>query len=167
MVKKSLWMFAVSSLLGLPLAALADTTGTVTVRPFGPAPALGLPVLIVLAVALGGIVAYRLRHHVVPRAVVGLLLAGFIGAAGIAYAVQIITVSNEDCAHVTTKTYDSSFSGELKNGCTTSIEVVEVDPCAPAPLDVLPDETGSGLTVSCEKGVVLDPGKSCGLPTCM
>jgi hypothetical protein len=96
-----------------PLAAFAQVVGSVTTEPVGqPAPALAIPMLVALAIALIGLGAYSLRARS-GRAVAGLaLIAGLSLLAGLSYANGSVVIEGADCNTRTIHTYFSS-SAEL------------------------------------------------------
>lgn len=158
-----------------PLAVWAQvtTSGSVTTGPLrAPAPAFGMPLIVMLAVALGGVALYRLRRTV-GAPLVGLIVAATV-LAGLGYAMlppQPITISGADCTKVTVNGFDPSAEPTtLMSACPNPIEILDIQfSCAPP--DVFPnsDTNASGavdMLPLCKKGQVLANGDACELPTC-
>lgn len=150
---------ALATLVG-PLAAVAHAlfTGSVTTVPYVSAPAIGMPLLALLAVALAGGGAYLLR-----RAGRGAIAkVGFVAAltalAGLAYAngTGLITIAGAQCGMQAVNEFDPSTAHTLVSNCPNPIQIVSIqwnceDPAGPAP---------------CSEGQVLNNGDSCSLPIC-
>jgi Pretoxin HINT domain len=147
-----------------PLAAVAQLvpTGSVTTAPLGAAaPAMGMPLLALLAVVLAGGGAYLLR-----RAARGAIAkVGFVAAltalAGLGYAFIpsgiTITIDGAECGMQTVHPFNPLNENTLVSHCPNRIQIISIqgsctfDPSGPGP---------------CSVGQVLADGDSCMLPTC-
>ncbi len=140
-----------------PVAFGQGLPGSVTTAPFGVgAPALALPLLCVLVVALVALGAYRLRRGGVG-ATVALVVVAMTVLATIAYAVIDITISGADCLKSTTNTY---FGDPLLiSECPNPIRITDLQ-CSTSTLPNVPSFTG------CTLGQTLNNGDSCVLPFC-
>ena len=153
---------AVGTLVGpLAVVAHADLFGTVTTAPVGmPAPAMGMPLLVLLAVLLAGAGAYLLRRTgggVIAKVAV---VAALAALAGLAYANggmgTIYTVAGPDCGIAKTFTFDPLGPNELLSNCPNPIRIIAIQ------LDCnAPDPPGE-----CTVGQVLSNGQFCTLPEC-
>ena len=151
--------------LGVPLAAVAQAPGgTVTTSPFGgaAAPAMGMPLLALLAVVLAGGGAYLLR-----RAAGGAVAkVGFVAAltalAGVGYAFIFIgitiTVEGAQCRIRAVQVFDPTADNTLVSHCPNQIQIVSIQ-VVPCP--------GFDPPGSCSVGQVLADGDACTLPTCV
>jgi len=147
--------------LGGPLAAVAhaEFIGTVTTAPVGvAAPAMGMPLLALLAALLAGGGACLLRRTR-GRA---LAKVGFVAAltalAGLAYAngSTVITIKDAQCGMQAVNPFDPSIPFTLLSNCPNAIRIISIqfnceDPAGPAP---------------CSEGQILTNGQSCTLPLC-
>lgn len=143
-----------------PLAAVAHAfvTGTVTTAPVAAAaPAIGVPMLVVVVVLLAAVGGYGLRRtHGGVIAKIGFAVALSV-AAGLAYATNAgIIIEGADCGMTAAHQYDGSMTHPLVNSCPNAIRIVSID------LDCILDPPPS----PCSEGLVLAPGASCGLPFC-
>jgi hypothetical protein len=162
-------------LLVAPLAALAQPeTGAVTTSPLPQqAPALGMPLLAILAVALTAITVYRLRRAAAGR-IVGLgLVAAMTVLAGIGYAVmQTITITGADCAKQTVSPF-FPLEGEtlLTSECPNLIRIVDIQDSCDGSVVSPNAETGMGSAANdvaeCSIGQILANGNTCALPGCL
>jgi len=155
-----------------PLAALAQgPVNTVTTGPVSPAPALGMPVLAALAVALAGFALYRLRRRAGGRVVAFGVIAAMIAAAGVSYAgsmtmINKIMISGAECMMRTTNTYDQSPTN-LMSQCPNLIQILDIRfGCT--------DQTGTNgpspqvpSLPLCRIGDTLADGAECRLPICV
>jgi len=156
---------AVAALV-VPLPALAQgAVNLVTTGPIQQAPALGMPLLFLLAVALAGLAMYRLRHGVPSR----IMAVGFVVAmtvlAGLGYAMMpTITISGGDCMRRTTNPYDLFEHTYLMSACPNMIRILEIQfGCTPSQ----PSPGSQSLAIpECEVGQTLANGDECMLPTC-
>ena len=158
-LRRVLQIAVVSAALVSPLAAFAETSGSVTTSPLGPAaPALAMPMLIALAMALIGLGAYRLRSRSTGAAAGFALVAALGLLAGLAYADGTIIVQGTECNMETTQPYLSSAVQTLVSLCPNPIRIVAIDPgCG------TPDPPVSHCTV----GQILSNGEDCVLPSCL
>ena len=146
-----------------PLAAIAQVPNDyVTTAPLAAsAPVMGIPLLLLLAVALAGIAAYRLRRTA-GRAIAAL---GFVAVltvlAGLGYATTVmtmLTVQGAQCGMPTSQTFNPMGATTLVSHCPNPIRIVTIH-----------------LETSCMFSMVLDPcqmnqvltdNESCSLPGC-
>ena len=173
MRRRSIHVAAAFGVLGVPLPAWADPTGSVTTGPIQQAPALGIPVLVLLAVALTAITVYRLRRTG-GRRMVGLgLVATVTLLAGIGHAIiPIITITGMDCAKQTVSVFDP-LAGEtlLTSDCPNPIRIVDIQVSCNEKVVAPGAQTGIGGAandvVECSIGQVLANGNTCSLPGCL
>jgi len=159
--------------LSVPLSALAQVTGTgsVTTSPLSPAPALGMPLLLFLAVALAGVTMYRLRR-VVTGPIVGLVLVAAVTAlAGLGYALSMTTtipISGADCMKRTTNAFNPAGSpANLMSNCSNMIQILDLQvSCIVAPRGTCPDAPADPAP-DCRLGQTLANGDVCRLPSCI
>ncbi|MFI5399147.1 MAG: hypothetical protein ACHQ9S_26755 [Candidatus Binatia bacterium] len=161
-LRRSLQVAVAAAVLVSPLAAFAQVLGSVTTDRVGqPAPALMMPMLVALAIALIGLGAYSLRARS-GRAVAGFaLVAGLSLLAGLSYANGSVVIQGADCNTRTTHTYPSSFAETLTSLCPNLIRIVAID-CNGAPGAVFGDPLPS-----CTVGQTLTNGEACSLPICL
>ena len=154
MIRRAIPAAAVLAMLISPLTAHAVFMGTVTTEPAQQAPALTLPLIAVLAIALAAIAAYRLRA---AGTFVGLiLLAAVTGLAGIGYATLGLTVSGGECGKKITQPF---LQGQtLTNECPTGILILAIN------LDCNGDPPAPSNP--CRVGETLASGQTCTLPHC-
>lgn len=151
--------------LAAPAAAFAQPTGSVITGPLAVgAPALGWPVLVVLAVALaaGAIVMLRVpRSAARVAAALALVLAAGAGRA----AVLSVIISGDECHRITQETYSPLTEALLENQCNNSIRVIDLQlDC----LDGGSEEANQAAPVpACEVGLILASGDLCELPICL
>ena len=90
--------FLAAAALVSPLTAFAQVVGSVTAdQAAQPAPALAMPMLVALAIALIGFGAYSLRARS-ARTVAGFaLVAGLSLLAGLSYANGSVVIEGADC----------------------------------------------------------------------
>ena len=164
----SIRIAALSGVLGAPLAAWADPSGSVTTEPIQQAPALAMPVLVLLAVALTAITMYRLRHTRGGRiAGVGLIV---VVLAGIGYAgLPTITIMDADCAKQTVSVFNPLDEETLlTSDCTNRLRVTDIQ--KNCELGVVSPDTGGAPVVDefaeCFVGEVLAHGDTCALLGC-
>ncbi len=141
-----------------PAAFGQGLPGSVTTAPFGVgAPALALPLLCVLMLALALLGAYRLRRGGAGGTVALVVVAATM-LATIGYAVIDITISGPDCLKPTTNMYE----GEplLKSECQNPIRITALQ-CATTP--ARPDVPSFP---ECTLGQTLNNGDMCVLPFC-
>ena len=157
-LRRVLQVAVVLAALVSPLAAFALTMGSVTTAPLGSAaPALAMPMLIALAMALIGFGAYRLRRRS-AEAVARFALVAVLGLlAGLAYADGTITIQGTDCNMETTQPYLSSAVQTLVSLCPNPIRIVAIDPGC---------ETPDPPVSHCTVGQSLSNGQDCILPSC-
>ncbi len=163
MHRRSIHAAAALTTLVAPLAALAQgPTGTVTTDPAHQAPALGMPLLVVLVIAIAGFAMYRLRRPAV-RPIVGLILfAGVAMLAGLGYAGFVgVTISGGECTQRTVSPFEAVISAELMSQCPNPIQIVAIDLSCPGPFAPTPPNVPD-----CSIGQVLFNGDKCSLPAC-
>lgn len=151
-----------------PLAAFAQitTTGTVTTAPVGqPAPALAMPMLIALGIALIGFGAYSVRTRS-AKAVTGFaVVAGLSLLVGLGYATDGVVIQGADCNTQTMHSYDSTYgTSPLTSLCPNLIQIVAIDACSSIERDVLGDPPPA--PPFCRVGKILTNGEVCTLPGC-
>ncbi len=154
---------AVASLVA-PLTAFAQVrTGTVTTDPVRQAPALGMPLLVVLVVAIAGFAMYRLRRPSM-KPIVGLVLFAAVAMlAGSSDAGTGVTISGAECTQRTVSPFPAFLSVQLMSQCPNPIQIVAIDlscgqPGAPnTDVPIVPD---------CTLNQILSNGDRCTLPSC-
>jgi hypothetical protein len=166
MLRRSLPVTAALATFVAPLAALADPTGTVTTDPVHLAPTLGLPLLVVLAIALAGITVFRLRRAAVGPIAAVVLVAGVIALAGLAYAINTIVISGADCMRQTVSVFDPGGSTALRSDCpNNSIRIIDIQTSCGGVNHLSTAPTGITTFAPCEIGLTLAHGDECELPT--
>jgi apolipoprotein N-acyltransferase len=155
-----------------PLAALAQFPGTVITSPLGAAaPAVGMPMLVLLALALSVGAVYVLRRKAASTTARLALVAAAIIVASIAYAtipMPSVVVSGEQCAMRTTQTWNAATPTELDNQCSNALLIEAI-------ATQCPEEDGTMGTAggkvdalpSCVPGQTLAAGAACDLPVCL
>ncbi len=151
--------------IAAPVPTVAQPVNTVTVEPVAAgAPVLGWPGLAVLVLVLtvGAVLILRRSDRSAARAVglVTLLLTAAVAYAG----VSNVTISDDECHHVTQKSYPQFDSPDLENQCPNPIRIVDLQLDCDASKITAPAPDGSGR--ACEIGLIILPGSSCQLPTC-
>ncbi|HVO25988.1 MAG TPA: hypothetical protein VMW56_20405 [Candidatus Margulisiibacteriota bacterium] len=160
-LRGSLYLSTVVATLVTPFAASA---GTVTTVPLGAAaPALGLPMLGLLAVALSVGAVHVLRRKAASATAKLAVVAVVISLAGAAYApIPTVVVSNEQCTVRTTQMWDSSNPAVLENRCSNDLVIEAIMACEPG--------LGSAAVVDelpvCVVGQILAADGACDLPVC-
>jgi hypothetical protein len=151
----------VSVALVSPLAGFAQVAGSVTTDPIRLAPALAMPMLVVLAIALIGFGVHTLRTRSAKTLAGVALVAGLSLLAGFSYATNGgIFVQGPQCDTQTTQPYPSLYGETLTSLCPNPIRIVALDACGVESQvfgDALPD---------CTVGEVLTNGQGCYLPIC-
>ena len=147
------------------IPALAQPENTVTVGPVAAgAPALGLPGLgvLVLALTVGAVLILRRSDRSAARAVglVTLLLTAALAYAG----VSNVIISDDECHHVTQKSYPQLENPDLENQCPNPIRIIDLQLNCDSAKTVAPVPDGAGP--ACKIGLIIPPGSSCQLPTC-
>jgi hypothetical protein len=148
-----------------PVPTFAQPANTVTVEPVvSGAPLLGWPGLgvLVLALTVGAVLILRRSDRSSARAVglVTLLLTAAVAYAG----VSNVTISDDECHHVTQKSYPQFDSPDLENQCANPIRIIDLQLNCDASKITAPVPDGAGR--ACEIGSIIPPGSSCQLPTC-
>jgi hypothetical protein len=164
-LRRSLAVAAAAAATSAPVAVCAQVMGSVTTDPVGaPAPALTMPVLIALGIALIGAGAYLIRTRS-AAAVSGLvLLAGLSLLAAAAYAiVEGVVIQGAECDAETTHTYPSAPGVTLTSMCPNQIRIVAINRCAVVTMAPVSPSDGSSL---CVVGEILSYGQDCLLPQC-
>jgi len=162
-LRESLFVATVVTTLLTPLAALA---GTITTSPLGAAaPAIGMPMLVLLALVLSVGAVYVLRRKAASATARLAGMAAVIIVAGIAYATTNVVVSGAQCTMRTTQMWNAIYPKMLENQCSNALLLEVIDPdcnfltgSAGAPLDSFP---------SCVMGQTLAAGAICHLPICV
>jgi hypothetical protein len=163
--RRSIHAAAAFGALLVPFVASAQPpTASVTTAPVGQAaPALTMPLIVMIAVALTGFAMYRLRRSV-GRAITGLVLVASVTAvAGLGYAIMpLITIEGANCTQETVSIFDPlNEPTELMSNCTNRIQIVDIrvlcDGKDSAP-ESLPD---------CRIGQTLGFHEACNLPFCV
>jgi len=165
-VRGWLYVGTVVATLLTPLAAVAQAIGSLTTAPLSAAPAVGMPQLVGIALALG-VGAMSVLRRKAARATIKLAVVGAaIMLAGIAYAVvplPSVPVSGNQCGMQTTQTWASAVPTTLDNQCPNALLIVAIDACgerdtASAEFNTLP---------TCVVGQTLAAGTACDLPMCV
>jgi hypothetical protein len=149
-----------------PSAAFAQPSGVVVTGPLAVgAPALGWPVLAVLALALATGALLMLRR--VPQsgaraiAVLGLVLAAASGRA----AVLSVIIEGDECNRVNQETYSPTREILLQNQCANSVRILDLElDCSE--FDRAQQGSEAAPPPPCEVGLIIPAGDSCALPTC-
>ena len=164
-LRRSIPVAAVLATLTGPHAAFAQLpSGTVTTGPASAAPALTMPLIFLLAVALAGFAVYRM-----PRAtagtVTGLVLAAAVLVAGLGYAKPAtIMITGSDCAKLTTNTFGASgASAMLMSDCQNVIRILDIQLMC---TERSRNESSLPFLELCRVGQTLAKGESCALPIC-
>jgi len=159
------------AVLVAPLAAVAQPpTGSVTTVPINNAPALGMSLCVVLALALAGIGIYRLRRPVGSRIAAFGLVAAITVLAGLGYAAapSTITISGADCAKQTVSFFDPRLGATMVSNCTNRIQILDIQAsCDGTEVNAATDINGATNLVGCTVGLILADGESCKLPICI
>jgi hypothetical protein len=168
MLRRSLPVTAALATLVAPFAALAQATGSVTTDPVRLAPALGLPLIVLLAVLLAGVAVFRLRRATAGPIARIALIATVTVLAGVGYAtLTTITISGVDCTKQTVHLYDPTGSPvTLMNDCVTPITIDDITTsCIAGPISPSSPTEPTRLP-PCEVGQTLPSGADCSLPNC-
>ena len=161
---------ALATLVAPLTAAAQGMMGSVTTAPVGqPAPALGMPLLFLLAVVLAGVGVYRMRISA-PSSIAMVVLAGVIAVAGLGYADgTALVIRDANCMMRKTATFPLNSFSHLMSECSNPIMIVALDytcasgdvaantVCPSGIVDMLP---------TCQVGQVLALNESCELPNC-
>ena len=158
-IRGSLFVGTVVATFLTPLAALA--AGTVTTSPFGAAaPAVGMPMLVLLALALSFGAMYVLRRKAANATVRLAVVATAALLAGIAYATMpSVMVSGDQCRMRTTQTWDSGYATMLENQCSNTLLIEAIDPGC--------DHLDAPSLPACVPGQPLAADTACYLPECI
>lgn len=169
--RRSIHVAAAVGMVVAPFAAWADPSGSVTTTPIHDTPALGMPVLVLLAVALTVITVYRLQRSAGGR-IVGLgLVAAVTLLAGLVYAfIPTITISGADCTKQTVSVFDPLDEETLlTSNCPNQIQITDIRLVCDQNV-VLPNAGGGSAGVDefaeCFIGEVLANGNTCALLGC-
>jgi len=150
-------------IFGSPIAALAVPIGSVTTSPFGSAPVLALPLLLLLAIVLAGITIFRLRRRGAAPVAIVAVGAALLVMAGVTYAtVPIIVLSDVACNARVTNSYTPTTLTEVTNHCINPVKIVDIT----FSCNALPDTVTGEIPSLCEIGQTLNPGSTCRLPEC-
>lgn len=160
MRRRAIPVAAVVATFVLPLAAFAQSpTGSVTTDPVqSPAPALSVPLMLLLAVGLSAVAVYKLRRTA-ARSIVVVLVAAVTVLGGLSYAfLPGIDISGADCLkHKTNIFYPFIGFTPLTSDCQQPIRITDITlPCTDIPAPSQP----------CTVGQILDNGQTCTLPSC-
>ena len=161
-LRRLLQVAVVSAALVSPLAAFAQTMGSVTTAPVGHlAPALAIPMLVALGIALIGFGAYGLRTRSAGAVTGVALVAGLSLLVGLSYATAGVVIQGADCNTRTMHSYDSvPATTPLTSLCPNPIQIVAIDACG-TELELLSDPLPL-----CTVGQILTNGEVCSLPGC-
>ena len=161
-LRRSLQVAVASGAFVSPLAAFAQTMGSVTTAPVGhPAPALAIPMLVALGIGLIGLGAYSVRTRSAGAVSGFALVAGLSLLAGLSYATGGVVIQGADCTTRTMHSYASTLgTTPLTSLCPNLIQIVAIDACN-ADTDVLGDPPPV-----CTVGKILANGEACILPGC-
>lgn len=161
-LRRLLHIIVALATLVAPLAAVAhaEFIGSVTTAPVivSSAPAVGMPLLALLAVMLAGGGAYLLRRAAGGAIAKVGLVAALTALAGLAYAFpNLIPVEGAQCRMQAVQTFDPFSLNTLVSHCPNQIRIISIqvtceDPPSPSP---------------CSVGQVLANGDACTLPTCL
>ena len=153
--RRSTPVVAAMATLVAPVTAFAQgLNGTVTTGPAQHAPTLTLPLIALLAIALGVVALRRLR---VRGPIVGLILVAALLGVGSAFVSTTITITGAQCTMQTTNMFDSSVPTTLMSKCADGIHIISIEvPCSGGPVAGPP----------CTVGETLADGQSCTLPLC-
>ena len=152
-----------------PLPAFAQTLmGSVTTDPVGhPAPALGMSLLVALAIALIAVGVYSIRARSAGAVAGFALIAGLSLLAALTYANGGIVIQGTDCNVQTTHAYPNVPGETLTSLCPNRIQIVAItNPCGVipmAPTVPLPPPPAP----PCFVGEILSNGQICQLPICV
>jgi apolipoprotein N-acyltransferase len=169
MRRRSIHVAAGLATLVAPLAAWAQIpTGSVTTDPVQQAPALGMSVIVVLAVAMAGVGMYRLRRTVAGRIVGFVLIAAATVLAGLGYAVvPPLTISGADCTKQTTSAFDPLEPTMLMSDCSNLIRIIDIQVSCAGDMSSLNSAPAIDPVADCSIGQTLANGGACGLPVCV
>jgi hypothetical protein len=147
-----------ATLMG-PLAAVAhaEFSGTVTTAPYLGAPAMGMPLLALLAVLLAGFGAYLLRRRRCGVVAKVALAAALTALAGLAYATDGVTIEGADCGMRTVHPFIPVGVHILTSNCPNAIQILSITVNCDDPNPSTP----------CTVGQVLTQGQRCNLPACV
>ncbi len=160
-IRRSAQIAVAAAVLLSPFAAVAQFAASVTTDPAGgSAPALTMPMLVVLAIVLCGVAAYGILTRS-SRTVAGVaLIAGLSLVANLSHANLPIVVQGADCNTRTTQSYNPG--GELLTSlCPNAIQIVALDCSTPVAPELFLEDAAA-----CTVGLVLANAQSCRLPTC-
>ncbi|MBP1684031.1 MAG: hypothetical protein H6Q33_174 [Deltaproteobacteria bacterium] len=142
-----------------PLAtvAYAEFIGTVTTAPYVPAPAMSIPMMVLLGVMLAGGGAHLLRRTRAGAVGKVALVAALTALAGLAYANgNTITIKDADCGKQTVSPFDPGAPQYLQSNCPNPIRIISIEFTCEDPPSLNP----------CTEGQVLNNGDICALPEC-
>ncbi len=155
-LRRSFYIVAALATLAEPAVAVIDP-GTVITVPSAGTPAIGIPLLLLLALALAGGGLYLLRHATGGVAAKVGCVVTLIALGGLAYAgIPTITISGAECGMQAVNTFEPTTESQLLNSCPNPIAIISIqfscnDPAPPN---------------ACRVGKVLFSGESCMLPVC-
>jgi apolipoprotein N-acyltransferase len=165
---KAIHLAVGAATLVAPLAAWGQIPmGSVTTDPVQQAPALGMSVVVALAVAMAGVGIYRLRRTGTGRIVGVVLIAAATVLAGLAYAgdgLTTLTISGADCTKRTVTAFSLDYPTQLMSDCPNLIRIVDIQASCDGvmgPLSTVPN-----VIVECSVGQTLAKGDACRLPGC-
>jgi hypothetical protein len=155
---------AVATLVG-PFAALAQNGDTVTTAPYvvTGAPAMGMPLLVLLAVLLGGVGAYLLRCTrggiIAKVGAVAVLTA--LGGLAYAFLPASLTVTGAQCQMQTVQSFfgQGGTPQQLLSQCPNWIQIISIHHSCGTDGHLEPG--------TCKEGELLANGDSCTLPLCV
>ena len=124
-VRRTLQVAVAVAALVSPLAAFAEPTGSVTTAPVvQQAPALALPVLVALAIALIGVGTYCIRTRSAGAVAGFALVVGLSVLAALSYATIGVLIQGADCDMQTMHTFTGG--SPLASACANPIRIVAI-----------------------------------------
>lgn len=165
--RRTLSAALVSAALTVPMSAFAATVITAPATAQMGAPALGLPMLLVVTVILTGIGAWRIRTSAGKTMAALALATGLSIAGGLVYAIGTITIDGADCFRSTVSAYPSYLTSALQSLCPNDIRIVTIDPdCESMAQNACGAQGTEETFIECTEGLVLSTNESCILPDC-
>jgi hypothetical protein len=144
----------------IPFAAAAQT-GMVTTAPIAgaAAPAVGLPLLVLSALALGAFAIFAMRRRSLVATIGSAAFAVAAALAAVTYAADAdVIVSGAECNIETTQPFASSFMLQLISECANNLRIVAIDAGGCGSPEMTPP--------ACVPGDILPAGGTCNLPFC-
>ena len=145
-----------------PLAAVAQApNGSVTTTPLAPAPAMGMPVLLLSALVLTGAAAYLLRRRTGRGIAVLGVVAALTALVSLGYATTMLTtlaIDGAQCGMTTTQMFNPMGATTLVSNCPNLIQIVSIR----FPVSCMLANSAD----PCRVGSILTDNQSCNLPGC-